>query len=86
MMAFEWNALRVGDPVLLHHKNGDEFPLEQGVVEFVDGKRGENDVGVRLSAEEHHGRVVRPNRQTVHLDPAGDTADCWRCGHEPVST
>lgn len=84
-MAFEWNALRVGDAVLLHHKAGDEFPLEHGVVAFVDGKRGENDVGVRLSAAEHHGRVVRPNRQTVHLEPLGATNDCWRCGRQPAT-
>lgn len=85
MMAFEWNALRVGDAVLLHHDAGDDYPLDRGVVAFVDGKRGENDVGVRLSAVEHHRRVVRPYRQTVHLDPARDTADCWRCGRASVT-
>lgn len=75
-----WDALRVGDRVLLHHKNGDQFPLEAGVVAFVDGQRGGNMIGVRLSDPGYHGRVVRPTRMTVHPDPIVDDTDCWRCG------
>lgn len=77
MRAFEWNALRVGDRVLVHVKEGDAFPLAGGTVAAVDVRRGDNGVGVRLVAD---GPVTRPARLATHLEPFRDDADCWRCG------
>ena len=85
MLAFEWNALRVGDGVLLHVRNGEDFPLAHGVVAFVDGRRGENDVRIRLRDGEHEGHVVRPARMATHLEPFSRDEACWRCGRRAAS-
>lgn len=79
MRTFEWNALRVGDPVLVHVDDGRVFPLEHGVVAFVDSRPGDNDVGVRVPESATRSRVARPTRLSTHLDPLGDETGCWRC-------
>src|SRR4249919_2597557 len=53
MLRFEWNALRVGDLVLVHDPEG-RFPAASGTVVAVDTKRerrGANGVGIRVGAE-----------------------------------
>jgi hypothetical protein len=80
MLRFEWNALRVGDMVLVHDPAG-RFPAASGTVVTVDTKRerrGANGVGIRVGAEGRH-EVVWPSFLAVHHDPADLMDDCWRC-------
>ena len=78
MMRFEWNALRVGDPVRLHHNGG---VLESATVAFVNVLRGSNGVGIRVVADATN-TVAWPSRFLVHA-ALGDTDDpgspCARC-------
>ncbi len=80
MLKFEWNALRVGDMVLVHDPQGRD-PAASGTVVTVDTKRerrGANGVGIRVGAEGEH-QVVWPSFLTVHHDPPDLIDDCWRC-------
>ncbi len=80
MLRFEWNALRVGDMVLVHDSEG-RFPAASGTVVAVDTKRerrGANGVGIRVGAEGGHD-IVWPSFLAVHHDPADLLDDCWRC-------
>ena len=82
MLRFEWNALRVGDRVIVHEPWGTEGPLLAGTVAMVEmkrSKRGANGVGVRVAADGGGHRVVWPSHLTAHHDPPDPTADCWRC-------
>ena len=79
MVRLEWNALRMGDHVLVHDASVAEMPLRPAVVALVDTKRGSNDVGVRISADAGSSHVVRPTRLSVHADPRNLAEQCWRC-------
>jgi hypothetical protein len=79
MMRLEWNALRVGDKVLVHDPANPELPLLPGTVAMVETAGRSNDVGVRVACSADRTRVVRPNRLAVHPDPRNATEDCWRC-------
>jgi len=78
MMRFEWNALRVGDPVRLHRDGGH---LEAGTVAFVNVLRGSNGVGIRTATDDGSA-TSWPSRLSVHA-ASGDTDDpgspCLRC-------
>ena len=78
MMRFEWNSLRVGDEVRVHHDGGR---LEPGTVAFVDVLHGSNGVGIRTSSP-LGSHVSWPSRLAVHA-AAGSTDDpgwqCMRC-------
>lgn len=89
MLKFEWNALRIGDGVLVHDPRDAELGLIRGAVLMVDsnkGKRPANDVGIRVGAgDEQH--VLWPSYLAVHRDPNDPLEDCWRCdtvAAEPV--
>jgi hypothetical protein len=76
MLTFEWNALRVGDRVLVHDDHDPALPLDEGVVVIVERRRGgPRSVGIRNSAT---GEVQQPRRHAVHLTPL-DAVPCWRC-------
>jgi hypothetical protein len=79
MMRLEWNALRVGDKVLVHNQADPGLALRPGTVVIVETRRGSNDVGVSVGDQAHGRRVVRPNRVAVHFDPRDSAEDCWRC-------
>ena len=82
MLKFEWDALRVGDRVVVHETVGTEFPLLAGTVTMVETKRsrrGVNGVGVRVESEDGGVRVVWPSFLAAHYDPPDPTEDCWRC-------
>ncbi len=80
MMRLEWNALRVGDRVLVHDAVDPERHLLPGTVAVVETTAGaSNDVGVRVAYDAARTRVLRPKRLAVHLDPRDSTEDCWRC-------
>ncbi len=80
MLKFEWNALRVGDPVLVHGARGRD-PATSGAVVTVDTSRtthGANGVGIRVGSPGRH-QVLWPSFLAVHHDPPDPSDDCWRC-------
>lgn len=81
MLSFEWDALRVGDRVLLHDDDDVGGPLLRGTVAMVDRGRGRggSDVGVRTTEADGTLRMRRPPRLATHLDPLDETTGCWRC-------
>jgi hypothetical protein len=79
MVKLEWNALRVGDKVLVHHPTDVEMPLLPGTVAIVETAHGANSIGVRVGPDSDHTSVLRPARLAVHADPAESTEECWRC-------
>jgi hypothetical protein len=79
MITLEWNALRVGDRVLVHDPNDDEMQLLAGVVTIVQTAHGSNDLGIRVEREHGGSKVLRPARLAVHIDPRNPDDDCWRC-------
>jgi hypothetical protein len=79
MTRFEWNALRVGDPVRIH-RNGRA--LEPGTVALIDASHGSFGLGIRVASAGGGQEVLWPSRVTVHGE-TGDTDDagapCLRC-------
>jgi hypothetical protein len=79
MVRLEWNALRVGDRVLVHDSGDPAMQLLSGVVAMVQPLQGPNDIGVRVAPRSGRPSVLRPSRHAVHIDPRDTTEDCWRC-------
>jgi hypothetical protein len=79
MVRLEWNALRVGDRVLVHDAGDPAMQLLPGVVAMVQRLQGRNDIGVRVAPRSGRLSVLRPSRLAVHSDPRDTTQDCWRC-------
>jgi hypothetical protein len=75
----EWNALEVGDRVLVHDPDDPEHTLVPGVVTAVDQTAGSNTVEFKLRAQGSASRSIRPARLTVHADPVDFDETCWRC-------
>lgn len=77
MLAFQWNALKCGDPVLVHDDDSPGLDIHDGVVTIVETRRGgSNQVGIRIGAT---GKIVRPRRHAVHQLPPDRRFSCWRC-------
>ena len=77
MLRLHWNALRVGDHVLVHCDHDLAAPLAEGTVKIVQTRRaGWNDLAIRLVGST--GPVSRPRGGACHLLPLR-SADCWRC-------
>ena len=79
MLRLQWNALQVGDRVLVHDDADISLRLQPGVVTMVQTAHGSNDLGVRVTGRSGGVKVVRPSRLSVHLDPRDVTEECWRC-------
>lgn len=79
MMRLEWNALRIGDHVLVHDPRDPDARLLPGVVVEVDEVDGSHDLGIRIKADREAAVVVRPKRLVVHVDPRDPNERCWRC-------
>lgn len=79
MIRRRWNALHVGDHVLVHDDTSAALPLVQARVVAVEPGPGSNVVSVRIPPRGGTGRVVQPRRLTVHLDSGEATERCWRC-------
>ena len=79
MNKLQWNALRLGDSVLVHDPRDSTMRLVPATVTLVDTRRRANDIGLRVASVNERSSVVRPNRLAVHLDPLDGTEDCWRC-------
>jgi hypothetical protein len=76
MRKLEWNALHVGDDVLVHDQRDARLALVTGTVAMIDTATGSNDIGIRV---EDPRRVLRPTRLSVHLAPLDSAESCWRC-------
>ncbi|MFZ4719663.1 MAG: hypothetical protein ACOYMR_09575 [Ilumatobacteraceae bacterium] len=77
MLRFQWDALRVGDHVLVHDDSDHGLSLRDGTVRFVETSAGHpNDIGIRLDAD---GAMTRPRFHAVHLTPLDHRVVCWRC-------
>jgi hypothetical protein len=66
VLRFEWDALRIGNPVLVH--DGDAMALRTGEVTMVQSRPSRNDanvVSIRLDAGDEPSRVVAPTFSTV---------------------
>ena len=79
MLKLEWNALRVGDKVVVHDASDDDPRLVPGVVALVETALGSIDIGIRVARGHDARRVVRPHRLAVHVEPLDLTEPCWRC-------
>jgi hypothetical protein len=82
---FEWDALRVGDPVLVHDdlSTVGDFPLCGGTGATLDGLSRPHGVSIRLTAATSPARaIVRPLPMRVHHDPHHPAEPCWRCQWE----
>jgi hypothetical protein len=80
MLRLQWNALRVGDHVLVHDVDNARLALTAGVVTLVQPASGSNEVEIRLSGRRPaSSRVVSPQRLAVHMDPPALDEGCWRC-------
>jgi hypothetical protein len=84
MLVFQWNALRVGDHVVVHDDRTSALDLRDGVVAIVQTYSHEaNDVAIRLDTDA--GVVLHPRRHAVHADNADARRDCWRCAATEAS-
>jgi hypothetical protein len=74
----DWNALRPGDRVLVHHSVDGSVRLVAGVVATVAACDGSNAIAVRVDASGGH-QTIEPRRLRVHHDPIEADAHCWSC-------
>lgn len=79
MIRHAWNALQVGNHVLVHDEDDPTMALTPGRVTEVRPAPGSNDVTIRISPRRGPARVVQPRRLAVHLDSGEATERCWRC-------
>ena len=78
MLVFQWNALRVGDRVMVHDDLDPGLGLDDGAVRLVQTRQhGANEIGIRL--DEGASELLRPRRHAVHLLPIDTRFPCWRC-------
>ena len=83
MLRFEWNALRVGDRVVVHDPlsvpSSRCWPAPWPWSRLSRSKRGANGVGIRVATDGGGHRIVWPSFLAAHHDPPDPTEDCWRC-------
>jgi hypothetical protein len=79
MIRLQWNALRVGQHVLVHDDTEAGQPLVPGRVTEVETAPGANEIGIRIPSTRGPSKVVHPSRLAVHLDELEPEARCWRC-------
>ena len=78
MLKFDWNALQVGDRVLVHDAESPQLTLLPGVVSVIDARKGAKRAGVRFTGSDP--KAIRwPAYPTMHRDPRESTDHCWRC-------
>lgn len=78
MLEFQWNALRLGDRVVIHDDLDPNFALHDATVSMVRSRfPGASEIGVRR--DDQPTALSRPWRHAVHLTPVGADSNCWRC-------
>lgn len=79
VLTFQWNALRVGDHVLVHDDLDPGFVMHEATVKLVQTLgHAANEIALRL--DDRPTEIVYPRRQAVHLTPITRRSECWRCG------
>jgi hypothetical protein len=87
MITAEWNALEVGDDVLLHGGVAVGEALREGCVSFVDSSRVPHSVGVRMTKHaDGEDDIVWPARLRLHRDPLLRIDNCAWCSGEAGRT
>jgi hypothetical protein len=83
MTPFDWDGLRLGNEVFVHHSSATAHRADAATVAFVTvhTRRG-NAVGLRLA----DGGVVWPSWLATHVEPIAPDEECWRCAAQPVAT
>ena len=77
MLPYEWQALRIGDRVLVHDDRTPGLDTHHGVVAIVQTRRHDtNEVAIRIDGT---GELIRPRRHAVHQLPLDRRIWCWRC-------
>ena len=79
MIRVQWNALRVGQHVLVHVEDTAGMPLVPGKVVTVTEQGGSNEVTIRITPVGGPSRVVSPRRLSVHPERLSLDEHCWRC-------
>lgn len=79
MIRQEWNALQVGDHVMVHEDSDLPLAAIPGRVVEVEDAEGSNDIAIRISPVRGKPMVVRPRRLAVHLEDLDPDRRCWRC-------
>ena len=82
MLTFEWNALRIGDHVVVHDPQHPELPLLAGTVSVIQATRTSREVnglGIRVATVGGGHRVIWPSYLAAHLESSGPAEDCWQC-------
>jgi hypothetical protein len=79
VLKFDWNALRIGDRVLVHDADSPRLTLLPGVVTVIDARKGAKRAGVRFTGPDDQRGIRWPSHTTMHRDPRGATDHCWRC-------
>ncbi len=79
MIRLQWNALRVGDHVLVHDESDTDMSLVPGRVTAIETAPGSNEVTIRITPKSGPAKVVQPSRLLVHLDEFDPDGRCWRC-------
>ena len=79
MNRLEWNALCIGDHVLVHDETDASTPLAPGRVTHVQPGQRIHVVAIRIKAPGEKARIVQPRRLMVHLDSGEAAGRCWRC-------
>jgi hypothetical protein len=51
VLRLQWNALQVGDKVLVHDDADASLRLQPGIVAMVQTAHGSNDLGVRVTED-----------------------------------
>ena len=78
MTRFEWNGLRIGDAVFVHHPWAEPATADPGVVELITVRAHlGNEVGIRMSGGDH--QVMWPTWLTTHRELVAHEGSCWRC-------
>lgn len=79
MLKFDWNALRIGDRVLVHDAESPQLTLLPGIVTVIDARKGAKRAGVRFTGREAQRGIQWPSYPTMHRDPRDSADHCWRC-------
>jgi hypothetical protein len=79
MIRLQWNALSVGNHVLVHDETRPGLPLVPGRVTMVQTASGCNEIAIRIPSTRGPSTVVHPHRLAVHLEDLDPEAHCWRC-------
>jgi hypothetical protein len=83
MTRFDWDGLRPGNEIFVHHSPATAHRAGAATVDFVTVRtRRGNAVGLRLT----DGSVVWPSWLATHVEPVAPAGECWRCAQPAPAT